>query len=114
MQIHTCIAARSGYIADGAFSQKHDERGSGMAAFLQRSPGVLTGGVLFGAFAAAAIAPQTRLFSGGAFAGKFGEPLSFVPAGGAGRRAWRPRCFSGRGREDVFRFPGWRQPCFRP
>ena len=69
MQIHTCIAARSGYIADGAFSQKHDERGSGMAAFLQRSPGVLTGGVLFGAFAAAAIAPQTRLFSGGAFAG---------------------------------------------
>ena len=101
MQIHPCIAARSGYIADGAFSQKHDERGSGMAAFLQRSPGVLTGGVLFGAFAAAAIAPQTRLFSGGAFAGKFGEPLSFVLAGGAAGLAAALLLQTGKGR----RFP---------
>ena len=55
--------------------RKNTMKGDGMAAFLLRSPGVLTGGVLFGAFAAAAIAPQTRLFSGGAFAGKFGVNL---------------------------------------
>ena len=72
-----------------------------MAAFLQRSPGVLTGGVLFGAFAAAAIAPQTRLFSGGAFAGKFGEPLSFVLAGGAAGLAAALLLQTGKGR----RFP---------